>query len=184
MLDQINADVKWAMSFLKREWTAKDYPVRFRNQAGLTPDAPPWCAQIVNWWVMAGTGNSREEALRDLDDQLRLRREQMGALPRPGTRVPVQFACTSRVYANPKLLEDFIIHALGFGPGQPVFLSDESSINHFGDDERIQEIIRLIEDRYGVVIAGEDSMLIADVLERVEDEGRKQPETAGRSPSA
>jgi hypothetical protein len=91
------------------------------------------------------------------------------AMPRPGTGLPIEFASTSRVEAVPALLEDFIIHVLGFGPSDPVFISDESSISDFGDDERVAEIRRRIEEHYGVVISEPEPVLVANVLDRVRE---------------
>jgi hypothetical protein len=88
-------------------------------------------------------------------------------MPRPGTGLPIEFASTARVQADPALLEDFIVHVLGFGPDDPVFVSDESSISDFGDEDRISEIRRRVEERYGVVLTDPEPVLIADVFDRV-----------------
>ena len=53
-----------------------------------------------------------------------------------------------------------------------MFISDESSISDFGNDDRIAEIRRRIAERYGVVIAEPEPVLIADELDRLR-EGEK-----------
>jgi hypothetical protein len=102
-------------------------------------------------------------------------------MPRPGTGLPIEFGSTARVQADLALLEDFVINVLGFGPSDPVFISDESSISDFGGDERVAEIRRVIEEHYGVVITEPEPVLIADVLERVHN--GKRPNT-GMQPTA
>lgn len=87
--------------------------------------------------------------------------------PRPGTGQSIEFASTTRVNADPGLLDDFIVHVLGFGPGDPVFISDESCICDFGDDSRIAEIRERISKHYGFLITQPEPVLIADVLDRV-----------------
>ena len=62
------ATYKYLLSFRKAEWTLEDYPVRLRERAtsAETPALRAWCAQIVNWWLMAGFGDTPEGALEDL----------------------------------------------------------------------------------------------------------------------
>ncbi len=50
------------------------------------------------------------------------------------------------------MIDEFITKALGFRPGDPVFISDESSIADFGDDERVAEIRSNIQEHFGVVV--------------------------------
>jgi hypothetical protein len=88
-------------------------------------------------------------------------------MPRPGASVPVAFASATRVNADPDLLEAFITKALGFEVGDPVFISDESSIDHFGDEERVEEIRQNIREHFGVTLEPSASLRIADVLERI-----------------
>jgi hypothetical protein len=90
-------------------------------------------------------------------------------MPRPGTGLPIEFASTTRVLKDPALLEDFIINILGFTHSDPVFISDESSINDFGDDDRIIEIRRKIKEHYGIIIKESEPLFIADLLDRVRE---------------
>jgi hypothetical protein len=70
-------------------------------------------------------------------------------MPRPGTGLPIEFASTIRAMNDPDLLENFIIHILGFSGSAFLLISDESAIRDFGDDEGITEICRKIELCYG-----------------------------------
>jgi len=93
-------------------------------------------------------------------------------MSRPGTGLPIEFASTARVDADPGLLAEFIVKVLGFRLDDPVFISDESTIGDFGDDERIAEIRGNIRQHFGLTVDEPEPVFIADVLERI----RKQYE--------
>jgi hypothetical protein len=162
----------WLASFVQSEWKPEYYPIEIHKQEGVPPEAT-WHARVLNWPGPGGLGTTKAEARTALLKNLReiaLKRLQEGkSMPRPGTGLPIEFAGTSRVLKDPALLEDFIIHVLGFAPNDPVFISDESSISDFGDDDRITEIRRNIEEYYGIPITESEPVLIADVLERVRE---------------
>jgi hypothetical protein len=83
--------------------------------------------------------------------------------------LPIEFASTTRVEADPALLTEFITRALGFGPNDPVFISDESSICDFGDDERVLEIRANIREHFGVAVDQPEPVRIADVLDAIRE---------------
>jgi len=93
-------------------------------------------------------------------------------MPRPGTRVPIEFATATRVQSDPELLADFIINVLGFQPGAPVFISDVSAISDFGDEGRVAEIRSRIGEHYGVYVTEAEPVLVADVLDRIREQMR------------
>jgi hypothetical protein len=134
---------KLCVSFAKRDWKLQDYPIVIRNQKASDsgPSArertpPPYAALIVNWWVMTGVGNTPAEAMENLRnhfEQTKESRIQGGKrMPRPGRRVPVEFAPSDRVCAHAELKEDFIRRVLGL---DWAFVSDESSLSDFHTDE-------------------------------------------------
>lgn len=160
----------WLASFLRREWSPKDYPMYVREQVGV-PDEARWCARVLNWPGPVGLGATIQEARAALETNLHAieakRRADGKPMPRPGTGLPIEFASTARVSADPALLDEFICKALGFTPGDPVFISDESSICDFGDDERVSEIRANIREHFGVAVDQPEPVRIADLLERI-----------------
>lgn len=86
-------------------------------------------------------------------------------MPRPGAHVPIEFAPTDRVDSDPRFRDEFIAKVLGFGPEDPVFISDQSSICDFGDKDRILEIRTKIREIYGVEIAKPEPVYLADVFD-------------------
>src|SRR3982750_739452 len=65
--------IKHLLSYLKTDWTAKDYPLRVRHTpipatvASQEFHPVPWLVQIIGWEQMPGTGNTEAEALADLE---------------------------------------------------------------------------------------------------------------------
>jgi hypothetical protein len=160
---------------MRPEWKAEHYPIEVRAQEGAPPEAR-WFARVLNWPGPVGLGTTKGEARTALLANVReigtKRLHDGKPMPRPGTGLPIEFASTARVQADPALLEDFIVHVLGFGPNDPVFVSDESSISDFGEEDRIGEIRQRVEERYGIDITDPEPVLIADVFDRVRN-GKK-----------
>ena len=77
---------------MKTDWELADYPVRFRHFDPKTVEDDhshgviPCIAQIINWWQMTGCGDTREDALKDLEKNLSEYRKTVGPPPRPGKR--------------------------------------------------------------------------------------------------
>lgn len=130
-----------------------------------------WSARVLNWPGPTGLGKTLDEArstlVANLHDIATYRFKAGQAMPRPGTKVPIEFASTGRVNADPALLDDFIERVLGFNRGDPVFISDLSSIGDFGDDGEVARIRAQIEQLYGLKVTESKPVLIADILERV-----------------
>jgi hypothetical protein len=162
--------VSWLTSFVQREWKPEYYPIDIRAQKNVPPESK-WFARVLNWPGPAGLETTKEEArvalLNNLREIAQRRRQEGKSMPRPGTGLPIEFASTTRVMSDPDLLEDFIIHVLGYSLSDPIFISDESTISDFGDNERITEIRQKIESHYGYHIEELEPVLIADVLDRV-----------------
>jgi hypothetical protein len=172
--ETLKATWKLCSSFTKRDWDLADYPTVIRKQvsdSGVSADRqalPPYSARIVNWWVMTGLGNTPEEAMQELAAQFaRIKgdRQRDGkSMPRPGTKVPIEFAPSSRVYADPELTDDFIRRVLGL---DWAFVSDESSLWDFHNGETNDVLIAKIRDLYGVDVSDIGSGNIATILGRI-----------------
>lgn len=124
---------KLCASFVKRDWEFRDYPVTVKEQpvessAAGTRLKPQHFMAFILGWGLAGTGNTKEDALRELQKvfaNVKAERNRTGErLPRPGTAVPVKFAASERVNAHPDLSADFIQRVLGL---DWAWISDESS---------------------------------------------------------
>lgn len=176
--ERIQIGWKWLLSFRKREWAITDYPVRVRTNGQAPEPGIAWCAQILNWPGPAGLGPTKAEAYEQLSGNLEEIRQHRETMPRPGTHVPIQFASTERVGANPAVLDDFIERVLLFSRNDPVFISDESSLHDFGDTTKVQELATRIRDVYSIDVSdiAEDSGNIAAILERISKAGEQSTE--------
>lgn len=167
---------KLCVSFRKSEWELTDYPVVTRKQeisddpAGnaLRQVQQLYLARIVNWWVMTGGGNTPHEAMEDLAVQFarmkEIRQRDGKPMPRPGTKVPIEFAPSNRVNAHPELTGDFIRRVFGL---DWAFVSDQTSLWDFHTGETNDALNAKIKDIYGVDVSDVDSGNLAMILDRI-----------------
>ena len=175
MTNQFHALWKWFLSFRKRDWELEDYPVYIRSQQSDLASAfdnprfklHRYFAQIVNWHI-TGCGDTREKARQDLSSIFAAikshKRETGKPLPRPGTRVPLEFVSQQRVKAHAELAEDFIHRVLEL---ESAWISDESSLWDFHADENNDAYITKIKEIYGVDVSDIQSANLAEILERI-----------------
>ncbi len=171
--NQVRGAWKFCLSLRKRDWTLGDYPVVIRQQeidptyTGTRLKQHRYAATIVNWGL-AGTGDTKREALRALENNLtsaKAERVKSGKpLPRPGLRVPIQFAPQERVKAHPELAEDFIRRVLNL---DWAWISDESSLWDFHHDETNNVLIARIKEVYGIDVSDIQSAKLSEILERI-----------------
>jgi len=164
---------KLCLSVRKRDWELGDYPVVIRQQEvdsqrkGTRFEQHPYGAFIVNWGLTGG-GDSEREALKALRQHFanaKAERMRSGTpLPRPGRRVPVQFAPQERVSAHPELTEDFVRRVLEL---KWAWISDESSLWDFHQDETNDSLISRIREVYDVDVSDIKSARLSEILERI-----------------
>jgi hypothetical protein len=128
-------------------------------------------AQILNWPGPAGLGATKEEAVSKLRASLEGIRKHRKSMPRPGRRVPIEFAPTTLVASDIALHDDFIIRILGFAPGSPVFISDQSSLSDFGDEAYVAQLRERISEIYGVDVSDLKGELLCDIFELIQKKG-------------
>jgi hypothetical protein len=85
--------------------------------------------------------------------------------------VPIQFAPTTRVSADIALHDDFIIRVLGFAPGSPVFISDQSALGDFGDEAYAAQLQKKIFEIYGVDVSDIKGGVLCDIFDRIHKNG-------------
>lgn len=161
---------RWLASYLHSQWLPHHYPISVRAQTGVDPESA-WFARVLNWPGPTGLGATEMEAraalVANLAEIQKTRKNIGQPMPRPGSRVPIEFASSSRVEARPELLDDFIVNVLGFSLGDPVFISDMSSLEDFGDSEEILRIRNRVQEHYGIATEEQGPNFIADILEKV-----------------
>jgi hypothetical protein len=115
---------------------------------------------------MAGHRYSRAEALQNLAASFARRKAELEPLPRLGTRVPLKFASDERVRRQQQLVVDFMNRILGL-QYEECFVSDQSSLWNFHEEESNDFLNKKVLAVYGVDISDLESALIVDILERI-----------------
>src|SRR5438445_4431452 len=99
---------------------------------------------------MSGSANSKLEALEELRKNFeRFKATKLG-LPRPGTKVPVEFASNERVSQHSQLAKDFVNRVLDI---DWAWVSDKSSLWDFHGDETNKSLTEKIRHIYGVDVS-------------------------------
>jgi len=171
--NQLRAAWKFFLSLRKRDWEWDDYPVVIRGQdidpnyTGTRLKQHRYAVSIVNWGL-TGTGDTRREALRALEKNFataKAERAKRGKpLPRPGTKVPIEFASQEKVRAHPELADDFIHRILNL---DWAWISDESSLWDFHHDETNETLIAKIKEVYGVDVSDIQAARLSEIFERI-----------------
>jgi len=171
-VDRLRSLVMRLLSYRTKSWALSDYPLRFREfPADSTPEPgqnqPVRClVQIVDWYQMAGHGDSRSEAVANLRDNLELYRTTHDGLPRPGTKVPLEFAPSNTVCLHERIARDFMDRVLGLDY-DACFISDESSLHDFSSLSSLPELQRKTAEVYGVDVSDVDGAKLGLIFERL-----------------
>ena len=174
--DRLKVASKYLLSFLKRDWTVQDYPIRFRHfDVDRTQDygrlkPVVWSAQVLNWPAMQGHGDTADEALANLSKVLAERKARGYKLARPGTGMLIEFAATYRIEEHPDLARDFFQRILNLNYDE-CFISNESSLWDFHGEETNESLNEKILLTYGVDVSDIESGNLADVFTRLVSRG-------------
>lgn len=157
-------------SMFKHEWTMDDYPIRVWFQPASESSNKSrlkglqWTASVINWPGMSGSANSRLEALGELRRNFDRFKVTNPILPRPGAKVPIKFAATDRTDQHAELAKDFVQRVLEI---DWAWISDESSLGDFHEDETNKRLNDKIHRVYGVDVSDISSGNLADIFERI-----------------
>ena len=154
MSDWLKALLKYVLSLGRRSWGIDDYPLRFKHQPDATAAGVPipWNVQVINWWQMSGSGNTRVEAYEDLKRSLARYWSSHGFLPRPGSHVPIEFASTAGVEKFEAIARDFLPRVLDLDFDSCI-ITDESSLNDFGVLDSDAGRTARIKELYGIEVS-------------------------------
>jgi len=172
--EQLQAWFKRAFSYFKTAWDIEDYPVRLRRQDVESlklrvhgRNLPiVWTAQVINWWQMAGHGDTKEEALANLGIAFENFRISHEALPRPGTGAPLEFAPSILIERHEALARDLLHRVLDLNYDE-CFISDQSSLWNFHDGDSNDALYQRISELYGVDISDVDGRYWRTSLRRL-----------------
>jgi len=173
-MDKLKVIVKRLLSYRKSDWDLKDYPIRIRQRKPNEEDIGGrlkqirWSAQIINWWQIAGHGNTRDEALENLRNSFDNFCSNHDVLPRPGSGLPLEFASSDRVSQYEDIAAEFFEKILELDYSE-CFISDESSLWDFHADEDNKEFEKKIESVYGIDVSDIESGNLVAIFQRISE---------------
>lgn len=160
----------WVASFLMRDWSIESYPLRFRHfdTSGYTGSERlrpvEWSVQVLRWVGMQGHGATREAAMFNLQENFARFQLRGEPLPRPGSYKPIEFASSEKLEGYREIEEEFVRHILDV---EWAFLSDESSLWDFSQDETLAELYGRIANRYGVDVSDIEGANLVAIFDRI-----------------
>jgi len=167
--------IKRLKSYSKKDWDFDDYPVELYRNENAGEDKVKFGARIVKWPIMVGHGETKQKALENLKESFKLFKDN-NELPRPGTKVPLQYALTQEIERHEEIAVDFFNKILKLNY-YDCFVSDESSLGNFdslqGDDnpnDFKDKIIKRVQDTYGIDIADVYDNCLVDVFKKLKRE--------------
>jgi hypothetical protein len=175
----MQTQLKFLLSFLKRDWQLTDYPTSAREQfkdrtyldnlqfKGTLPimDAHRWVVRIPGWYYMVGFGPTKDAAYLDLNRNFEEYKAEGNILPRPGTSVPLKVAPRDTIETHDALAEEFFQRILGMNY-HSVFITDSSSVYDFNIDnpDALNEKIEVV---YNVSVRDIEDGNLARIFDRI-----------------
>lgn len=160
---KIRAIIKYILSFFKRNWTFEDYPLETWANPNAEQEDMKYGAQFTNWSTFVAHGNTLEIAVENLKNNL-LAYGKENELPRPGSKVPIQFADSDRIEKYENIAVDFFDKIIGINY-YDCFISDMTSLYDFDLDN--EETMMKIKKEYGVEPSGD--LFLADIFEQIKN---------------
>jgi hypothetical protein len=118
---------------------------------------------------MSGYGDTRKEAFADLEAKFYEYKGEVRKLPRPGTKVPLEFAPRVEIERHEATAEEFFRRILGMNYHN-ILITDASSLWDF-PIANPDAITAKIEAVYNVDMAGIEDGNLARIFERIEARG-------------
>ncbi|WP_205504574.1 hypothetical protein [Rufibacter psychrotolerans] len=162
-MEKLKATIKYLLSFFKSEWSFEDYPLETWENLNAQQDDIKFGAKFTNWSTFVAHGNTIPEAVEKLRTNLKEYAKE-NPLPRPGSKVPIQFAESARVEQYEEIAVDFFEKIIGINY-YDCFISDYSSLADFDLDN--PETLEKIKEEYEIDPKGD--LFLADLFEQIKN---------------
>lgn len=162
-MKQLKATYKYLLSFLKTKWEFDDYPLETWANPNAQQEDIKFGAKFTNWSTFVAHGSSFPEAIENLRKNLKEYAKD-NVLPRPGSKVPIQFAESNRIEENKEIAIDFFDKIIGINY-YDCFISDYSSLIDFDLDD--EDTLEKIKAEYGIEPKGD--LFLADIFEEIKN---------------
>lgn len=160
-MKQIAANIKYILSFFKRNWSFSDYPLETWTIYSAEQNDCRYGASLINWSFMTDNGSSLNEAIENLKLKF-LEYSRENDLPRPGSKVPIKFADTDLVDSYENIAVEFFDRILGLNYYE-CFVSNMSSLWDFTED--IDKVTCIIKEEYGIEV--QEDFILADIFKQI-----------------
>jgi len=173
-MNTLNTLTKRILSYFKSTWNFHDYPIRTWRNPNAQEDKVRYGAGIIGWVTMIGHGTTAEDAITTLYQSFKLYQENNKLLPRPGTKVQLQFASTEHISKYEDLAVDFFQRILEMDYYEG-FYSDGSYLDLFASEnsEKDKTFKNLIIKKtlliYNVDITDVYDKALWEVFRKIED---------------
>jgi predicted RNase H-like HicB family nuclease len=164
--------IKRLTSYFKKDWDIEDYPIELFFNENAAEEEVKFGALIKNWSGMVAHGETKEKAFENLKENFKLFKDN-NELPRPGTKVPLQFALTGIIDDYEDIAVDFFEKVIGLSY-YDCFVSDQSSLTDFETmngvdkvDKFKQDTISKTKEFFGVDISNTYDKYLVDVFEQI-----------------
>lgn len=166
--------IKLLTSYFKKDWDIDDYPIEIFRNENAGEDKVKFGAKVIDWFAMVGNGETKEKALENLKESFKLFKEN-NKLPRPGTKVPLQFALTEVIDSYEDIAVDFFEKVIGLSY-HDCFVSDRSSLADFETINGVDEVDKFKRDTisktkefFGVDISDTYDKYLVDIFEQIKN---------------
>lgn len=177
----IHVFIKYLLSFRKKEWDFEDYPVRTIKQNSNNKELPfnlegfervNWTARVKNWWMLFGSGDTKQEAVNDLRTRFEEYRQSGKPLPRPGVMVPIEIPEPLNLANHKPLAEDFFRRIIKMELDD-CYITDGSSLWDFLLPKSNAELFRDIMLAYRVDVSDIEDGNLKQIFERIDAHRRR-----------
>jgi hypothetical protein len=151
-MEKIKALIKRIVSHFKKNWDFEDYPMKTWKNQNAREEKVTYGAGIINWYWMLEFDETPEKALAKLKGKFKLYKENNDNLPRPGKKVPIEFASTNKldIYENTAVHFFKNVLEMNYYDG---FYSDGSSLSDFEWADNNEEISKRREKILGRILS-------------------------------
>ncbi|PKB15266.1 hypothetical protein [Flavobacterium sp. 5] len=161
-MNQIKALYKYLISYFKNDWKFKDYPLKTWNNQNAEIDELKFGASFTNWTMFVAHGNRKEVAIDNLKIQFKDYKAKNDVLPRPGKKVPIQYAESTEIEKYEDIAIDFFDEIIEMDYFS-CFISDHSSLHEFDIDTL--EAVEKIKSKYHIEL--DEDLILVDIFKQI-----------------
>jgi hypothetical protein len=163
---RIKSYTYYLLSYRKSDWELDDYPIRYEFYEKSKKRPAFWNATIIGWVAMWSSGKTRKDAFQNLKRRFLAYKNRGDTLYRPGIDAPIKWASTTEVSKYRTLSIEFFEKILNITNNR-WWISDQSSLWVMVEPEARPDVIKRIQERYGVDISDIEDGNFVTIFKRI-----------------